>query len=326
MHSRRSIHLLALATLALSAGLNTSTAQAQGAYPNRAVTLVNNFPPGGPADVLARSVSQVLQETLKQPFVVENRPGAGGNVGAAVVAKAPADGYTLLFGIDTTFTINPHLYASMPFRAGDLKPVMIMASSGLMLGVNPATGIRSFGDLLAQGRQKSLNFSSAGNGSPGHLAAAILSSSTPVRTTHVPYRGNTPAVTAVLSGEVDGGILATPGMIPHVRTGKITALAVTSARRSKLAPQLPTVAELGLKSLEQEVLYVVMAPAATPDAVVKVLEKGILETLRRPDVQARLNNLDLFVEGVTGEAAAKRLADMSQRYGPIVRATGMKSD
>ena len=214
----------------------------------------------------------------------------------------------------------------MPFKPSDLKPVVIMASSGLLLGVNPKTGIKSFGDLLSQGRQKTLNFSSAGNGSPGHLAAAILSSSTPVKTMHIPYRGNTPAVTAVISGEVDGGILATPGMLPHVQSGKITALAVTSGQRSQLAPKLPTVAELGLKSLEQEVLYLVMVPAATPDSVVQILTNGITDALQRPDVKERLKSLDLFYEGQTGAAAAKRLADMSVRYGQIVRTTGIKSD
>ncbi len=317
--------LAALASTALSV-LGATAALAQPAYPAKPVTFVNNFPPGGPADILARSVGAVLQETLKQPFVVENKSGAGGNVGAAAVAKAPADGHTVLIGIDTTFTINPHLYPAMPFKSTDLKPVVIMASSGLLLGVNPGTGIRSFGDLLSQGRSKSLNFSSAGNGSPGHLAAAILSNSTPVKTTHIPYRGNTPAVTAVLSGEVDGGILATPGMLPHVQSGKINALAVTSAKRSQLAPLLPTVAELGLKSLEQEVLYLVMVPTATPDAVVQTLAKGITEALQRPDVKERLKSLDLFFEGQTGAAAAKRLADMGARYGQVVRSTGMKAD
>ncbi|MDO9147378.1 MAG: tripartite tricarboxylate transporter substrate binding protein [Hydrogenophaga sp.] len=316
--------LAALACTALSV-LGT-TALAQPAYPAKPVTLVTNFPPGGPADILARSVGAVLQETLKQPFVVDNKPGAGGNVGAAAVAKAPADGYTVLFGIDTTFTINPHLYPAMPFKPTELKPVLIMASSGLLLGVNPGTGIKTFGDLLSQGRARNLNFSSAGNGSPGHLAAAMLGNSTPIKTTHIPYRGNTPAVTAVLSGEVDGGILATPGMLPHVQSGKITALAVTSAQRSQLAPQLPTVAELGLKSLEQEVLYLVMVPAATPDAVVQTLAKGITDALQRTDVKERLKSLDLFYEGQTGAAAAKRLTDMSARYGQIVRATSMKAD
>ncbi|WP_310567813.1 Bug family tripartite tricarboxylate transporter substrate binding protein [Hydrogenophaga sp.] len=325
MNLTRRHTLAALACTALSA-LGSTAALAQAAYPAKTVTLVNNFPPGGPSDILARSVAASLQESLKQSFIVENKAGASGNIGAAQVAKSAPDGYTVLFGIDTAFTVNPHLYPSMPFKPGDLKPVVIMASSGLLIGTHPATGIKTFGDLLSKGRQKSLNFSSGGNGSPGHLAAAVLSNSTPVRITHIPYKGNTPAVTAVLSGEVDGGILATPGMLPHVQAGKINPLAVTSARRSQLAPQLPTVAELGLKALELEVLYLVMVPAATPDTVVQTLAKGINEALQRPDMKERMKSLDLFYEGLTGAAASKRLSDMQQRYGAIVQSTGMKAD
>jgi tripartite-type tricarboxylate transporter receptor subunit TctC len=324
MHLARRRFNRVAAVMATLAAVVAMPAQGQ-AWPSRQVTLVNNFPPGGPSDILARTVAQVLQAQFGQPFVVDNKAGAGGNLGAAAVAKAPADGTTFLFGIDSAFTVNPHLYPAMPFKPGDLKPVIIMASSGLLIGVHPSTGIQSFGDLLRQGRTKPLNFSSGGNGSPGHLAAAVLSARTPVRTVHVPYKGNTPAVTAVLAGEVDGGILATPGMLPHVQAGKITPLAVTSAKRSQLAPQLPTVAELGLKALESEVLYLVMAPAATPDTAVQALARAIADALQRPEARERMKSLDLFFEGQTGAAAAKRLADLSARYGEIVRTTDMKA-
>lgn len=312
---------LALALLAATAA---PFASAQDAYPNKPVRFVNNFPAGGPSDLLTRSVAHVLQETLKQPFVVDNKPGVAGNIGATEVARAPADGYTVLFGIDTTFTVNPHLYATMPFKRTDLKPLVVMASSGLLVGVNPATGIKTLAGMVDVAKTKGLNFSSAGSGSPGHLAIEVIKEATQAKITQVPYRGNTPAVTAVLSGEVDGGVLATPGMLPHVQTGKITALAVTSRQRSRLAPELPTVAEAGLKSLEQEVLYVVMVPAATPDAVAQTLQKGIVEALKRADVQTRMHNLDLFFEGLTGAQASQRMDALYNRYGPIVKATGMK--
>lgn len=310
--------------LTLLAATAAPFAAAQDGYPNKPVRFVNNFPAGGPSDLLARSVANVLQETLKQPFVVDNKAGVAGNIGAAEVARAPADGYTVLFGIDTTFTVNPHLYGNMPLKRGDLKPLVVMASSGLLVGVNPATGIKNLTGMVEMAKTKGLNFSSAGSGSPGHLAVEVIKEATPAKITHVPYRGNTPAVTAVLSGEVDGGVLATPGMLPHVQAGKITALAVTSRQRSRLAPELPTVAEAGLKSLEQEVLYIVMVPAATPDAVAQTLQKGIIDALKRPDVQARMTNLDLFFEGLTGAQASQRLDALYNRYGPIVKATGMK--
>jgi tripartite-type tricarboxylate transporter receptor subunit TctC len=199
-----------------------------------------------------------------------------------------------------------------------------MASSGLMLGMHPATGIKSLKDFVAAGKAKGLNLSSGGSGSPGHLAAQVFSDAAQLKITHIPYKGNTPAVMAVVAGEVDGGVLATPGMLPQVQAGKITPLAVTSAQRSRLAPDLPTMAELGLPELQQEVLYLVMVPSATPEAVVQVLQNGIVDALKRPEVQARMRNLDLNFEGQTGAVAIKRLDELSKRYGRVVQATGMK--
>lgn len=316
---------LRLLSLCLPALFACAPAMAQDNYPSKPVKLVSNFPAGGPADLLARSVGQVLAEKFKQPFIVENKPGADGNIGADAVAKSPTDGHTVLFGIDTTFTVNPHIYGkAMPFKNSELKPVVIMSSSGMMVAVNPATGIKSMKDFIAVGKGKGLNLSSAGSGAPGHLAAERFTDAVQIKINHIPYKGNSPAVTAVLSNEVDGGVLATPGLLPFVRSGKITGLAVTSAKRSRLAPELPTVGELGLKELEQEILYLAMVPSATPDAVVQKLQAGILEALKRPELESRLLNLDMVMEGQTGSEAAKRLAEISDRYAKLVRATGMK--
>ena len=314
-----------LIAAALLAALAPAAALAQApAWPTKPVKLVNNFPPGGPSDTIARSVADVLQKQFNQPFVVENKAGASGNIGADAVVKAPADGYTILFGIDSTFTVNPHIYKGMPFKAADLRPVMVMASSGLLVGVHPSTGFKSMRELVASAKGKPVTFSSAGSGSPGHLAAELLTEATGAKITHVPYKGNTPAVTAVLAGEVNGGVLATPGMLPHVKAGKITPLAVTSRKRSTLAPDIPTVAEAGLPQLEQEVLYLAMVPAATPEPVVQAIQKAMGDALARADVRARLENLDLHYEGLAGAAASKRLADLSDRYGKVIRVTGMK--
>jgi tripartite-type tricarboxylate transporter receptor subunit TctC len=307
------------------AGLAWAQIPAPG-YPQKTVRFVNNFPPGGPSDILARSVAEALQGSLKQSFIVENKVGAGGNVGADAVAKSAADGYTVLFGIDTAFTVNPHIYKALPFKPQDLKPVLVMGSSGLLVGAHPATGIKSLRDLVATGKAKTLNFSSGGNGSPGHLAVEVFMDAAGVKIQHVPYKGNTPAVTAVVAGEVDAGVLATPGMLPHVKSGRVQALAVTSRQRSKMVPEVPTVAEAGLKELELEVLYVAMVPAATPDAVVQVLQSAMKDALQRPEMQARMAGLDLFYEGLAGEAAQKRMADLSARYARIVKATGMQPE
>lgn len=302
-----------------------ASASAQ-SYPSKPIKFVSNFPAGGPADFLARSVGEFITSQTKQPVVVENKPGAGGNIGADFVAKSPADGYTVLFGIDTTFTVNPYIYKNMAFKPADLRPIMVMVSSGLLVGAHPGTGIKNLKDLIAQGKGKGLNFSSAGSGSPGHLAAEIFMDAAKIKIQHIPYKGNAPAVAAVLAGEVDAGVLATPGMLPHVKSGKVTALAVTSRQRSRSAPDIPTVAELGLKDLELEVLYVAMVPAATPEPVVQLLQKAFTDALKRPDTQSQLANMDLFYEGLAGQDATKRLAEQSQRYDRVVKSTGMKVD
>ncbi|WP_251969129.1 Bug family tripartite tricarboxylate transporter substrate binding protein [Sphaerotilus microaerophilus] len=321
----------AAALMLVAACSATRPAQAQdaAAFPQRPVRFVNNFPPAGPSDILARSVADVLQAQWKQPVTVESKAGAGGNLGADTVAKAAPDGHTLLFGIDSTFTVNPHLYKAMPFKPADLKPVLIMSSSGLLVGVNAATGLKSMKELIAEGKakdSKGVTFSSGGNGSPGHLASEQFTEFTQAKITHVPYKGNTPAVQAVVAAEVTGGMLATPGMLPHVKSGKVTALAVTSRQRSRLAPEVPTVGELGLPQLEQEVYYLVMAPVGTPDALVQQLAKAIADALQRPDNQARLAQLDMHWQGLSGAAASKRLAELSERYARIVKATGMRVD
>ena len=316
----------ALALLAVC-GLLALGAHAQTApWPQRAVKFVNSWPAGGPSDVLARAIGDVLQKQHGQPFVIDNKPGAAGNLGADLVAKSAPDGHTLLWGIDTTHTINPHIYKSMPFKDSELKPLVILSSSGLLLGVHPSTGLKNARDWLQAARERSLNFSSGGNGSPGHLWVNMANIGAATRLVHVPYRGNTPAVMAVLSGEVDGGTLATPGMLPHVKAGKITPLAVTSHKRSRLAPEVPTVAEVGLKDLESEVLYVVMAPGNTPEPLMQTLAKAITDALARPELQQRLADLDMAHEGLSGAAASQRLKKLSDHYGRIIRATGMKVD
>lgn len=321
MTLRRTL-LLASTTWMLSTAAFAQTAP----WPNKPVKFINSFPPGGPSDILARAVGDVLQKQFNQAFVVENKAGASGNVGADVVAKSAPDGYTLLWGIDTTHTINPHIYKVMPFKEADLKPLVVISSSGLLLGVHPGTGIKSVKDFMQTARERSLNFSSGGNGSPGHLWVNMANISASTRLVHIPYRGNSPAVMAVVAGEVDGGTLATPGMLPQVKGGKINALAVTSSKRSRLAPEVPTVAEAGFKDLESEVLYVVMAPGNTPEPLMQTMAKAITDAMARPEQQARLSDLDMAYEGLTGSAAAARLKKLSDQYGRIIRATGMKVD
>jgi tripartite-type tricarboxylate transporter receptor subunit TctC len=318
--------LAACAALAFGATATTPALAADAPYPTKAVRLLVNFPAGGPIDILARALADALQKDLKQPFIVDNRPGAGGNIGADLVAKSPADGYTVLLGIDSTFTINPHLYASMPFAAKDLKPLMIFSSSGLAFGVAQGVKAKTLPEFITQAKAEPATFSSAGNGSPGHIAAEIFASDAGAKITHVPYKGNAPAVLALMGDEVQAGILATPGLLPQVQAGKLRALAVTGKQRSPLLPQVPTVGELGLKGLEFEVLYVSMLPAGTPEPVAQTLRASLQKAMALPEIKARIASLDMVPLGETGTAASEHLAASQARYGRIVKATGMKVD
>lgn len=324
--SPRRSGLVASVAAGLSMLLCCPLAMAQSAYPDKPVRLVTAFPAGGPIDLLGRQLAIPLQAELGQPFVVDNRPGAGGTIGADAVAKSAPDGYTVLLGIDTTFTINPHVYSKMPFAAKDLKPLMIFSSSGLTLAVNPAVPATDLKQFVEIGKGKALTLSSAGNGSPGHIASALLAKGTGVQVTHVPYKGNAPAVTAILAAEVQAGILATPGLLPQIQAGKLRALASTGSKRSPLLPGTPTVAELGLKDLQFDVLYVAMVPSATPEEIVKKLQGALQRAMATPEVKQRLVALDMSALGETGQAAADRLATESERYGQIVKAIGLKLD
>ena len=318
LHALRRLICGTAAALALTPALTIAQA-----YPVKPVRIIVNNPAGGPTDILARATAEALQKSLKQPFIVDNKTGAGGNVGADALAKSLADGYTLMISFDTTLTVNPHIYKSLPFQPGDLRPVFILASSGLLVGASASTGITNFPGLVDAMRRKPLNFASGGNGSPGHLGIEIFRESGKFGIQHVPYRGNNPAVTAIVAGEVDAGVLATPGMLPHVKSGKIHALAVTSRQRSRLLPEVPTVAEAGFKDLQLEVLYGVFAPRQTPDAVLRTLEAALREVMQQPEFQTRLANLDFSAEGLTGAAARQRLDEQSARYARIAAAGGM---
>ena len=318
----------ALACAALSALSLPATAQT--AWPTQPVRIVNNFPAGGPSDIVARAVAEALQKASGQAVIVENKPGAGGNIGAAEVAKAAPDGRTVFFGIDTAFTVNPHIFPSMPFKLGtkpgDLKPLVVISSNGLLLGTSAAKGIRSMPELIGAGKTRGVNFSSGGPGSPGHLGVAIFSQAANIKITHIPYKGNSPAVLALVSGEVDGGILSSTGMLPHVKSGKVVPIAITSRQRSGLLPDVPTVAELGYADLENEVITLCMVPAATPEPLLAAMQKAVIDALATPAMRERLASMDMRYEGLTGAAATKRLSDLSARYAKVIKATGMKME
>jgi len=301
-------------------------AAAQTGFPSRPVTIVVNFTPGGPLDIMARSVAQDMAAALGQPVVVDNRAGAGGVIGANVVAKSAPDGHTILFSIDTPFTVGPSLGQKLPFALTDFKPLLVLAVSGLAMGTHPGLGLATAPQFVAKGKASDVTFASGGNGSPGHLAAAILREKASIKAVHVPYKGNAQAVGAVVAGEVNAGVLATPGMLPHIQASRITPILVTSRARSPLLPQVPTAAEAGLPDVELEVLYVALVQAATPDPVVQRLTTALQAAMAKPELQGRLVQLDLNPAQETGAAVTARLDATRDRYAGTIKAAGMTAD
>lgn len=318
----------ALAGIAVSsAAWLTAPVQAQApAWPSRPIRVVVNFPAGGPLDILARQVAGQLSNRLGQPLAVENVTGAAGEIGASAVARAQPDGYTLLMSIDAPFTIARAMRPQGGARIDDFSWIAMLGTSGLTVAAHPSVGVKTLAELIARGRARPLNFSTAGPGSPGHLAAAVLADAAGVQATPIHYRGNAPAVTALVAGEVDAAIISTPGLLPHIRGGKLQALATAANQRSPLLPDLPTVAELGYPALAQESLYLVAAPARTPDAILRTLATALTEALSEPALKERMVSLDLTPNLQDGREAQAQLGQTLERYTRIVKATGMKAE
>jgi len=291
------------------------------AWPAKPIRIVVNFPPGGAADQLARAIAQPLQESLGQPVTVENRGGAGGNLGADAVAKSAADGHTLLFASGGTVSVNPHIYPRMPFDAGkDIVPVAAAARVLVFLVVRAESPIKDFAGLVADlkanpGRR---TYGSPGNGSSPHLAGEMMKSMAGVFSVHIPYRGAAPALTDLLGGQVD--YLFDPGIaVPHIRAGRLRLLAVGSPSRSPLFPDVPTVAEAGLKGFDADTVFGLYAPGGTPAAVVSKLNGEVNRILGTPAMRERVNAIGGVPTPMSPEQFAAKMAEDSKRFGAIVK-------
>ena len=321
---------IAFAIAALWLGCSTSLgAQAQApTWPSKPVRIIVNFAPGGAADQLARIVGQPLQEALGQPVVVENKAGAGGNMGGDAVAKSPADGYTLLMSSGGMVSINPYLYPKMPFDpARDLAPVAAIARVPFYLVVRSNSGVQDFkalvADLKAHPGQRS--FGSPGNGSSPHLAAEMMKSMTGTFAVHVPYRGAAPALSDLLGGQID--FLFDPGIaIQHVKSGKLRMLAVGSPHRTPEFPDVPTLDELGLKGFDADALFGIYAPAGTPAALVNRLNAEINRALSASAVRERIASLGDAPAPMTPAQFEARSAADAKRFGKIIRERGINGD
>jgi tripartite-type tricarboxylate transporter receptor subunit TctC len=290
-------------------------------YPSRPVRVIVPFAPGGPNEIIARLVAQRLSETLGQPFIVENRPGAGGNVGTDLVAKSAPDGYTLLSAGPGSLVINPLLGAAPYDTARDFAPVAIMATAPNALVVHPSVPARTVRELiaLARSRPDELNYASGGVGSTPHLAAALFAAMAGIRIVHVPYKGTGPAVTDLLGGEVQVAVLGIPTVLPYIRSGKLRALAVTGKRRSAELPDVPTVEEAGVAGYEVSPWYGLLAPAATPRPIIAVLGAEVTKIVRSPGLVEKLAAQGAEPAGGTPEEFAAYLRAEAARWGRVIR-------
>jgi tripartite-type tricarboxylate transporter receptor subunit TctC len=319
---------LALAALAL--GCLAQPTAAQQPWPSRAITLVVPFAAGGATDILGRLLGQGLSTRLGQLVVVENRPGAGGGVGATAVAKASPDGYTLLLGAVSTHAINPSLYKSLGYDAAkDFVPIAYVAGVPNLLVVSPKrVAAKSVAELLTEiaARPAGFDFASAGNGTSIHLSGEMFKVASGLKLTHVPYRGSAPAVGDLMSGNVDLMFDNLPSALQLARNGDLRALAVTSAQRSPTLPEIPTMAESGFPNFVAESWFVLFAPAGTPAAVTERLTREVTGVLESPDFNDRLATLGASPRALTGAALSAFIAEETAKWGEVVRKSGARAD
>ncbi|WP_409337997.1 Bug family tripartite tricarboxylate transporter substrate binding protein [Curvibacter microcysteis] len=324
--SRRAVLRQAGPLLGLCLALGTAHATT---FPDKPVRLVVPFPAGGGTDIIARAVGQHLSETQKWTVVVDNKPGAGGNLGVDAVAKAPADGYTLVLGQTSNLAINPTLYAKLPYAPlKDLKPVVLAATAPLVIVVPVDSKLTSLEELLNAARKAPdrLVFGTPGNGTVAHLAAEQMQKAAGVRMQHVPYKGSAQALTDLMGGQIDAYVSSVPTALSHLKGGRMRALAVTSLKRSTQLPQVPTVAESGLKGFEANTWFGFLAPAGTPAPVLDSLNKAINLALKAPSVRERLMGEGGEVLGGSQAEFTALLKTDLQRWGQIVRDAGARID
>ena len=320
---QRILFVVALCVLPWAAGL----ASAQ-VWPAKAVRVVIPWPPGGSNDVVGRIVMQKVGESLGQQFVVDNRPGASGAIGAEPVAKAPADGYTIMVH-STTHLGNQHLYKKLPYDVvRDFAPVGTLAAQPGALAIHPSLPVKSVKDFiaLAKARPGQINYSSSGNGSAPHLSMALLISMTGVDLVHVPYKGGAMQVTALVGGESQASLATVSTVIAHVKSGRLRALGVSSAKRSTILPDVPTIAEAGVPGYEMSPWIGVYAPANTPKAIIDKLNAESNKALKHPDVAGSLTSQVLDPQPSTPEEFAQRIKIDFEKYGKLIKSTGVKVD
>jgi len=321
--ARGTAHFLTLAALACA-----SAAVAQ-PWPAKPVRMVVPFAPGGAVDLTARVIGQPLSARLQQTIIVDNRGGAGGNIGVDLVAKAAPDGYTLAMATAAQISINPHMYAKMPFDPA--KDLVAVAPAGLSINVlclHPSVPARTVRDLIAIAKKQpdKLNFATGGIGASAHIATELFMSMAGIRMVHVPYKGGGPATVDLLAGNVDLSFSTVATVIEHIRGGRLRALGVTSLKRFALLSEVPTIAESGVPGFESVAFYGLFAPTGTPASVVKRLNAETTAVLEIDDVKSRLHQAGVLPMSSSPEAFATYVASETQKWGKVIRATGIKAE
>jgi tripartite-type tricarboxylate transporter receptor subunit TctC len=297
-------------------------------YPSKPIRIVVAFTAGGTTDIIARLVGKKMTDAWGQPVVIENRPGAGGNLGSNIVAKAPPDGYTLLIGSVGPLAVNATLYPNMPYdNLKDFAPICLVAEVPNMLVVHPSVPVHSVQDLvnLARAKPGTLNYGSTGNGTTGHLSGELLNDQAKIDLVHIPYRGAT-AVTDLLGGQIQLMFATIPSVIQHVRAGSLRAIAVTSRRRSPALPEIPTVAESGYPGFEASSWYGFVAPAGTPDPIIRKLHALIAGIVNIPEINEQLSSQGADPVGNTPEEFAQYMRRETDKWAKVVKASGIRID
>ncbi len=298
-------------------------------YPSKPIHFVVPYPAGGPLDTVARLLGQKVSESVKQPVIVENKAGAGGNIGAEAVAKSAPDGYTILMGAVATHAVNPTLYAHIPYDpVRDFAPVTQVASTPNVLVVNPSIPVASVQEFIAYAKAHSgqLNFGSGSTGSAGHLAGELFKSMAGVEMTHSPYKGAAPAMQDLIGGQIQLMFDNLASALTQVRAGKVKALAVTTAKRSALAPDLPTIAESGLPGFDISTWFGIFAPAGTPRDVLERLHAEFTRALAMPDIREKMLNLGAEPVASTPDEFAAYIRSEAAKYARVIKASGAKAD
>ena len=315
---------LALASLSAVAAIAAETP----AYPVRPIRLLVPFAPGGGADALSRIITPKLHDALGQPWVVDNRGGAAGNIAAEIVAKAAADGHTVIMGFSTVLTVNPSLY-KLPYSvAKDLQPVTLLATAQYILVIHPSVQAATLKEFIALAKQKpgSLNYASAGVGSPLHLSAELFKKRAGINMVHLAYTGGGPAAAAVLGGEAQVLFASVASSIPQIKAGRLKALATTGAKRSKVAPELPTIAESGFAGFDVNSWYALLVPAGTAPAIVNSIRGAAMKAVELPDVQEAMSRQGLDVETSTPQELAARINAETAVWAGVIKEAGIKAE